>query len=189
MRQTIRPFLVEIRRGARHVPKTAPKVNNVAASRTPQAFHFPQNIMRHADQTFEGSHSATSIGLGEPQPLTAPSCGLPPSPVPTGRILPCLLPDSSLDQPSDNAGSGGLKRQKQAVKRIAAMVESFDAGLKGRPKAQREQGAGQIVPKQRSINRLLPLALQSEQPKLRKQLTSELPPGQRWKRRLPKACW
>jgi len=32
-------------------------------------------------------------------------------------------------------------------------------------------------------------ALQSEQPKRRKALTSELPPGQRWKRRLPKACW
>ena len=73
MRKATRPFLVEIRRGDRHVPKTTTKPNNVAASRTPQPSHFPQNVMRHADQTFDGSHSATSIGLGEPQTSTAPS--------------------------------------------------------------------------------------------------------------------
>ncbi len=137
MRKTTRPFLVEIRRGDRHVPKTATKLNNVAASRTPQPSHFPQNIMSQADQTFDGSHSATSTGLGEPQTLTAPSCGLPPSPMPTGRILPCLLPVPLLDQTSDNARSVSLKRRKQAVKRIAVMV-SFDAGLKGRAKVEFE---------------------------------------------------
>ena len=57
MRKATRPFLVEIRRGDRHVPKTTTKPNNVAASRTPQPSHFPQNVMRHANQTFDGSHS------------------------------------------------------------------------------------------------------------------------------------
>ena len=128
MRKATRPFLVEIRRGDRHVPKTTTKPNNVAASRTPQPSHFPQNVMRHADQTFDGSHSATSIGLGEPQTSTVPSFGVPPSPAPTGRILRCLLPEPSLDQTSDNAGSVRSKRRKQAVKQTAAI----DAGLKGR---------------------------------------------------------
>ena len=188
MRKATRPFLVEIRRGDRHVPKTATKPNNVAASRTPQPSHFPQNIMCHADQTFDGSHSATSTGLGEPQSLTAPSCGLPPSPVPTGRILPCLLPQPSLDQTSDNAGSVRSKGRKRA----AAMVKSCDASIRGRRKAEFEEpkwdGAtgGQTAP---SINKLIPQALHCEQPRRSKALTSELPPGQRWKRRLPKACW
>jgi len=71
MRKATRPFLVEIRRGDRHVPKTTTKPNNVAVSKTPQPSHFPQNVMRHADQTFVGSLSATSIGLGEPQTSTA----------------------------------------------------------------------------------------------------------------------
>ena len=188
MRKATRPFLVEIRRGDRHVPKTTTKPNNVAASRTPQPSHFPQNVMRHADQTFDGSHSATSIGLGEPQTSTAPSFGVPPSPAPTGRILPCLLPEPSLDQTSDNAGSVRSKRRKRA----AAMVKSFDADLKGRRKAEFEepkQSGGQPVPKRHSINKSIPQALQSEQPRRRKALISELPPGQRWKRRLPKACW
>ena len=132
MRKATRPFLVEIRRGDRHAPKTATKPNNVAASRTPQPSHFPQNVMRHADQTFDGSHSATSIGLGEPQTSTAPSFGVPPSPAPTGRILPCLLPEPPLDQTSDNAGSVRSKRRK----RTAAMVKSFNADLKGRRKAE-----------------------------------------------------
>ena len=188
MRKATRPFLVEIRRGDRHVPKTTTKPNNVAASRTPQPSHFPQNVMHHADQTFDGSHSATSIGLGAPQTSTAPSFGEPPSPAPTGRILPCLLPEPPLDQTSDNAGSVRSKRRKRA----AAMVKSFDADLKGRRKAEFEEpkwdGAtgGQTAP---SINKLIPQALQSEQPRRRKALTSELPPGQRWKRRLHKACW
>jgi len=88
--------------------------------------------MRHADQTFDGSHSATSIGLGEPQTSTAPSFGVPPSPAPTGRILPCLLPEPSLDQTGDNAGSVRSKQRK----RTAAMVKSFNADLKGRRKAE-----------------------------------------------------
>ena len=50
------------------------------------------------------------------------------SPVPTGRILPCLLPVPLLDQTSDNAGSVRSKRRKRAVKQTAAI----DAGLKGR---------------------------------------------------------
>ena len=191
MRKATRPFLVEIRRGDRHVPKTATKPNNVAASRTAQPSHFPKIVMRHADQTFGGSHSATSSGLGEPQTSTAPSFGVPPSPSPTGRILPCLLPEPSLDQTSNNARSVRSKRRK----RTAAMVKSFDASLRGRRKAEFEEptwdGAtgGQTVPKRHSINKLIPQALQSEQPRRRKALTSELPPGQRWKRRLPKACW
>ncbi len=187
MRKATRPFLVEIRRGDRHVPKTTTKPNNVAASRTPQPSHFPQNVMRHANQTFDGSHSATSIGLGESQTSTAPF-GVPPSPAPTGRILPCLLPEPSLDQTSDNAGSVRSKRRKRA----AAMVKSFDADLKGRRKAEFEepkQSGGQPVPKRHSINKLIPQALRSEQPRRRKALISELPPGQCWKRRLPKACW
>ena len=188
MRKATRPFLVEIRRGDRHVPKTATKPNNVAASRTPQPSHFPQNVMCHADQTFDGSHSATSTGLGEPQTSTAPSFGVPPSPAPTGRILRCLLPEPSLDQTSDNAGSVRSKRRKRA----AAMVKSCDASLRGRRKAEFEEpkwdGAtgGQTAP---SINKLIPQALQCEQPRRSKALTSELPAGQRWKRRLPKACW
>ena len=188
MRKATRPFLVEIRRGDRHVPKTATKPNNVAASRTPQPPHFPQNVMRHADQMFDGSHSATSIGLGEPQTSAAPSFGVPPSPAPTGRILRCLLPEPPLDQTSDNAGSVRSKRRNRA----AAMVNSFDADLKGRRKAEFEepkQSGGQPVPKRHSINKLIPQALQSEQPRRRKTHISELPPGQRWKRRLPKACW
>jgi len=44
--------------------------------------------MHHADQTFDGSHSATSIGFGEPQTSTAPSFGVPPSPAPTGPTGP-----------------------------------------------------------------------------------------------------
>ena len=128
MRKATRPFLVEIRRGDRHAPKTATKPNNVAASRTPQPSHFPQNVMRHADETFGGSHSPTSIGLGEPQTSAIPSFGVPPSPAPTGRILRCLLPEPSLDQASDNPGSVRSKRRKQAVKQTAAI----DAGLKGR---------------------------------------------------------
>jgi hypothetical protein len=188
MRKATRPFLVEIRRGDRHLPKTATKPNNVAASRTPQPSHFPQNVMPHADQRFDGSHSATSIGLGEPHTSTAPTFGVPPSPAPTGRILPCLLPGPPLDQTSDNAGSVRSKRRKQT----AAMLKSFDAGLKGRREAEFEepkQNGGQTMPKRHSIIKLIPQALQSEQPRRRKALTSELPPGQRWKRRLPKACW
>jgi hypothetical protein len=188
MRKATRPFLVEIRRGDRHVSRTATKPNNVAVSRTPQPSHFPQNVMRHADQRIDGSHSANSSGLAEPQISTAPSFGLPPSPAATGRILPCLLPEPSLDQTSDNAGSVRSKQRK----RTAAMVKSFDAGLKGRHEAEFEdpkQSAGQTVPKRHSKNKLVPQALQWEQPKRRKALTSELPPGQRWKRRLPKACW
>ena len=130
MQKATRPFLVEIRRGDRHVSRTATKPNNVAVSRTPQPSHFPQNVMRHSNPTFDRSHSATSRGLGEPP--TAPSYGLPPSPAPTGRILPCLLPEPSLDQTSDNAGSGRSKRRKRA----AAMVKSFDADLKGRPNSK-----------------------------------------------------
>jgi hypothetical protein len=142
--------------------------------------------MHYADQTFDGSHSATSIGLGEPQTSTAFS-GVPPSPAPTGRILPCLLPEPSLDQTGDNAGSVRSKRRKRA----AAMVKSCDASLRGRRKAEFEEpkwdGAtgGQTAP---SINKLIQ-TLQSEQPRRRKAVTSELPPGQRWKRRLTKACW
>ena len=188
MRKATRPFLVEIRRGDRHVPKTTTKPNNVAVSRTPQPSHFPQNVMRHADQTFDGSHSATSIGLGESQTSTVPAFGVPPSPAPTGRILPCLLPEPPFDQTSDNVGSVRSKRRKRA----AAMVKSFDADLKGRRKAEFEepkQGGGQPVPKRHSINKLIPQALRSEQPRRRKALISELPPGQCWKRRLPKACW
>ena len=188
MRKATRPFLVEIRRGDRHAPKMGTKPKNIAASRTPQPSHFPQNIMCHAAQTFDGSHSATSTGLGEPQTSTAPSFGVPPSPVPTGRILPCLLPQPSLDQTTDNAGSVRSKQRKRA----AAMVKSCDASLRGRRKAEFEEpkwdGAtgGQTAP---SINKLIPQALQCEQPRRSKALTSELPPGQRWKRRLPKACW
>jgi hypothetical protein len=192
MRKSTRPFLLEIRRGDRHVAKTATKPNTLAASKPPQLSHSPQNAMRHADQMFDGSHSATSIALGEPQTSTAPSYGLPPSPVPTGRILPCLLPEPSLDQTSDNAGSVRSKPRKRAVKRTAGMAKSFDAGLKTRRNAQfeePEQSAGQTGPKQHSIERLIPKALQPEQPRRRKALTSELPPGQRWKRRLPKVCW
>ena len=136
---------------------------------------FPQNVMRHADQTFDGRHSATSIGLGESQTSTAPF-GVPPSPAPTGRILPCLLPEPSLDQTSDNAGSVRSKRRKRA----AAMVKSFDADLKGRRKAEFEepkQSGGQPVPKRHSINKSIPQALQSEQPRRRKALISELPPS------------
>jgi len=187
MRKAARPFLVEIRRGDRHAPKTATKPNNVAASRTAQPSHFPQNVMHHADQTFDGSHSATSIGFGEPQTSTAPSFGVPPSPAPTGRILPCLLPEPSLDQTSDNADSVRSKRRKRAAAMVK--VKSFDADLKGRRQAEFEepkQSGGQPVPK---INKLIPQALQSEQPRRRKALISELPPGQCWKRRLPKACW
>jgi hypothetical protein len=142
MRKATRPFLVEIRRGDRHVPKTATKPNNVAASRMPQPSHFPKIVMRHADQRFDGSRSATTIGLGEPQTSMAPSFGLPPSPAPTGRILPCLLPEPSLDQTS-NSGSVRSKRRKRA----AAMVRSFDADLKGRRKAEFEepkQGGGVV---------------------------------------------
>ena len=131
MRKATRSFLVEIRRGDRHVPRTATKSNNVAVGRMPQPSHFPQNVMRHAYQTFDGSHSATSS--------TAPSCGLPPSPAPIGRILPCLRPEPSLDQTSDNVGSVRSKRQKRAVKQTAAMVKSFDAGLKGRRKVEFEE--------------------------------------------------
>jgi hypothetical protein len=191
MRKATRPFLVEIRRGDRHAPKTATKPNNVAASRTAQPPHFPQNAMCRADQTFDGSHSATSSGLGEPQTSTAPSFGVPPSPAPTGRILPCLLPEPSLDQTTDNAGSVRSKRRKRA----AAMVKSLDASLGGRRKAEFEEpkwdGATgrQTAPKRHSISKLIPQALRSEQPRRRKALTSELPPGQRWKRQLPKACW
>src|SRR5208283_4863618 len=133
MRKATRPFLVEIRRGDRHAPKTATKPNNVAASRTAQPSHFPQNVMHHADQTFDGSHSATSIEFGEPQTSTTPSFGVPPSPAPTGRILPCLL-EPSLDQ-SDHAGSVRSKRRKRA----AAMVKSFDADLRGRRQAEFEE--------------------------------------------------
>jgi hypothetical protein len=160
MRKATRPFLVEIRRGDRHVPKTTTKPNNVAASRTPQPSHFPQNVMRHADQTFDGSHSATSSGLGEPQTSTAPSFGVPPSPAPTGRILPCLLPEPSLDQTSDNADSVRSKRRKRAAAMVK--VKSFDADLKGRRQAEFEepkQSGGQTVPKRHSINRLIPQAL------------------------------
>ena len=155
MRKAIRPFLVGIRRGDRQAPRTATKPNNVAAGRTPQPSHFPQNVMRHADQTIDGSHWATSSGLGEPQTSTAHSCGLPPSPAPTGRILPCLLPEPPLDQTSDNASSVRSKRRELA----AAMVKSFDASLKGRHKAEFEepkQSGGQTVPKRHSINRLIP---------------------------------
>ena len=192
MRKATRPFLVEIRRGDRHAPKTATKPNNVAASRTAQPSHFPQNVMHHADQTFDGSHSATSIGFGEPQTSTAPSFGVPPSPAPTARILPCLLPEPSLDQTSDNAGSVRSKGRKRPVERTAAIVKSFDTGSKGRRKAEFEepvQSGGQTAPKRHPINKLFPQALQSEQPRRRKALAGELPPGQRWKRRLPKACW
>jgi hypothetical protein len=147
--------------------------------------------MCRADQTFDGSHSATSSGLGEPQTSMAPSFGVAPSPAPTGRILPCLLPEPPLDQTSDNAGGVRSKRRKRAT----AMVKSFDADLKGRRKAEFEEPkqdgttGGQPVPKRHSINKLIPQALQREQPRRRKALISELPPGQRWKRRLPKACW
>jgi hypothetical protein len=146
--------------------------------------------MRHADQTFDGSHSATSIGLGEPQTSTTPSFGAPPSPAPTGRILPCLFPEPPLDQTSDNADSVRSKRRKRAAAMVK--VKSFDADLKGRRHAEFEepkQSVGQPVPKRHSISKLIPQALQSEQPRRRKALISELPPGQRWKRRLPKACW
>ena len=127
MRKATRPFLVEIRRGDRHVPKTATKPNNGAASRTPQPSHFPQNVMCHADQTFDGSHSATSTGLGEPRRK------------------------AEFEEPKWDGATGG-----------------------------------QTAP---SINKLIPQALQCEQPRRSKALTSELPAGQRWKRRLPKACW
>ena len=98
------------------------------------AVSHSQNVMRHADQTFDGSHSATSIALGEPQTLTAPS-RLATIAGANRSDFPCLLPEPLLDQTSDNAGSVRSKRRKRA----AAMAKLFDAYLKGRRKAEFEE--------------------------------------------------
>ena len=107
---------------------------------------------------------------------------------PVGFSLVCFL---------SAVGSNQRLRRQRSFKATKAGCrhgegESFDADLKGRCKAEFEepkQSGGQPVPKRHSISKLIPQALQSEQPRRRKALISELPPGQRWKRRLPKACW
>ena len=60
------------------------------------------------------------------------------------------------------------------------MVKSFDAGSKGRRKAEFEepiQCGRKTMSKRRPIDKLTPQAFQSEQPRRRKALTGELPPG------------
>jgi hypothetical protein len=191
MRKPTRSFVVEVKRGDRHGPKVVAKPNNFAVTGLTQSSDSLGTVMRRNGRTFGVSgerRSATSIAQSEPQISTASCDGPIASPVATGRILPCLLSEPSLDRVDVSVQGSHSKPRKPAVKRIASLRKSVDAIREARMKPG-VQRAGQAVSKQQSAEGIPPLAELPERARRRKGLTGKLPPGQRWKRRLPKVCW